>query len=622
MEQVRALYDFAPATAQEVGFAKGDVISNVEVVDENWWRGTTPNGSYGLFPCNYVERIVAAAPAPSPVVVTPAAPVAATPKQLNIPVRALWDYVGQTETELSIGKGDTFTVIEKDDEDVWWNGVYMSAGREVKRGWFPASYVEEVTNTVVPKPAPQPVAFSPPVASAASPSASAYSAPSMPAMGGYGAAPTRTTIPIAQPPQQPAFTLPVSPRSEPPPHKEIKKEKIGKDTFAFLEVHVFECTGMLLPKKGASVQIALKEFGKIRKVFQTANIKKTVEPTWNESFQLNIVDPEETDLVVSVLDGKKAVGEIEFPLRSSKRTQFEEVGGWENKWALQGKEAQGTLHLTIKYRDVNSISKPAQFVKDQSVTSTGGAIITSNLSPEWAKVLSAAELPLDGARPAATPQHQTPAPAPVLAAPIHIPQTTPVAAAAAGFNKPVQPAAAFKPPPPAGPRPPVLAAQGSPAGSPQQFRPPPPAGPRPAPLPGRGAAATSSPALAVQQQPRPVQQQPAAQATPAAAFRPPPPAGPRPTQPAAAFRHTPPSGPLPPQPVGHPAYAAQQQPQTAYSAPVQQHQQQQQAYAYGQQQQYYDESQQYQEGGYYDESQQYQEGGYYDNGSYNNYQYQ
>lgn len=50
MEQVRALYDFAPATAQEVGFAKGDVISNVEVVDENWWRGTTPNGSYGLFP--------------------------------------------------------------------------------------------------------------------------------------------------------------------------------------------------------------------------------------------------------------------------------------------------------------------------------------------------------------------------------------------------------------------------------------------------------------------------------------------------------------------------------------------------------------------------------------------
>jgi hypothetical protein len=28
------------------------------------------------------------------------------------------------------------------------------------------------------------------------------------------------------------------------------QEKIGKDTFAFLEVHVFECTGIQLPKKG------------------------------------------------------------------------------------------------------------------------------------------------------------------------------------------------------------------------------------------------------------------------------------------------------------------------------------------------------------------------------------
>jgi Ca2+-dependent lipid-binding protein len=30
----------------------------------------------------------------------------------------------------------------------------------------------------------------------------------------------------------------------------------------------------------------LKEWGKVRKVFQTANVKKTTEPTWNESFQL------------------------------------------------------------------------------------------------------------------------------------------------------------------------------------------------------------------------------------------------------------------------------------------------------------------------------------------------
>jgi hypothetical protein len=50
----------------------------------------------------------------------------------------------------------------------------------------------------------------------------------MPAMGGYGAGSTRTTIPIAQPQQQPAFTLPVSPRIEPPPHKDIKKVRASQ----------------------------------------------------------------------------------------------------------------------------------------------------------------------------------------------------------------------------------------------------------------------------------------------------------------------------------------------------------------------------------------------------------
>lgn len=174
-------------------------------------------------------------------------------------------------------------------------------------------------------------------------------------------------------------------------------------------------------RAGAAVQISLKEWGKLRKVFQTAILKKTHSFIWNESFQLyvvrhgssarsahnitsitlisNIVDPEDTDLVISMLDGKKVVGEIELPLRASKRTQFEDVGGLgtpvnvstmqqlidrnqDNKWPLQGKEASGTLHMNIKYRDVNAISKPAQFVKDQSVNLSGGTIVTSNLRYE------------------------------------------------------------------------------------------------------------------------------------------------------------------------------------------------------------------------------------------------
>ena len=41
----------------EISFDPGDVITDIEKIDEGWWRGTAPNGSYGLFPANYVEEI-------------------------------------------------------------------------------------------------------------------------------------------------------------------------------------------------------------------------------------------------------------------------------------------------------------------------------------------------------------------------------------------------------------------------------------------------------------------------------------------------------------------------------------------------------------------------------------
>lgn len=48
--QVRALYDFHPASDQELGFSQGDIIYYVEIVDDSWWRGTTQDGRSGLFP--------------------------------------------------------------------------------------------------------------------------------------------------------------------------------------------------------------------------------------------------------------------------------------------------------------------------------------------------------------------------------------------------------------------------------------------------------------------------------------------------------------------------------------------------------------------------------------------
>ncbi|KAL5019052.1 hypothetical protein ScPMuIL_004774 [Solemya velum] len=47
-----ALYDFDPQTSEEVGFRKGDSITVLEEVDQNWWKGEV-NGNTGLFPAAY-----------------------------------------------------------------------------------------------------------------------------------------------------------------------------------------------------------------------------------------------------------------------------------------------------------------------------------------------------------------------------------------------------------------------------------------------------------------------------------------------------------------------------------------------------------------------------------------
>ena len=43
-----------PGGDDELPFPEGAVITNIEVIDEGWWRGEY-NGKYGLFPANYVQ---------------------------------------------------------------------------------------------------------------------------------------------------------------------------------------------------------------------------------------------------------------------------------------------------------------------------------------------------------------------------------------------------------------------------------------------------------------------------------------------------------------------------------------------------------------------------------------
>jgi len=49
-----ALYDYQATDDDEISFDPDDIITNLEFIDEGWWRGTC-HGVHGLFPANYVE---------------------------------------------------------------------------------------------------------------------------------------------------------------------------------------------------------------------------------------------------------------------------------------------------------------------------------------------------------------------------------------------------------------------------------------------------------------------------------------------------------------------------------------------------------------------------------------
>ncbi|XP_049777311.1 drebrin-like protein [Schistocerca cancellata] len=55
--RARALYDYQAADATEITFDPGDIITHIDQIDEGWWQGLGPDGTFGLFPANYVELI-------------------------------------------------------------------------------------------------------------------------------------------------------------------------------------------------------------------------------------------------------------------------------------------------------------------------------------------------------------------------------------------------------------------------------------------------------------------------------------------------------------------------------------------------------------------------------------
>lgn len=52
------MYDYVAADDDEVSFVDGDVIADVQQIDEGWMYGRVERtGSLGMLPSNYVEAI-------------------------------------------------------------------------------------------------------------------------------------------------------------------------------------------------------------------------------------------------------------------------------------------------------------------------------------------------------------------------------------------------------------------------------------------------------------------------------------------------------------------------------------------------------------------------------------
>ncbi|KAK3337357.1 hypothetical protein B0T19DRAFT_396988 [Cercophora scortea] len=147
-------YDYEKAEDNEIELREGEYVTNIEMVDDDWWMGTNSQGESGLFPSNYVEIVddeeeqhgaaaaahAAHAPPPPPrprprqqtrsqSPSTQRQHQEASRQQHSMTTR-------QRKTTLSFPEGATITGMEFPDED-WWFGHYKGAS-----GLFPANYVK------------------------------------------------------------------------------------------------------------------------------------------------------------------------------------------------------------------------------------------------------------------------------------------------------------------------------------------------------------------------------------------------------------------------------------------------------------------------------------------------
>ncbi|XP_043331841.1 sorbin and SH3 domain-containing protein 1 isoform X21 [Cervus canadensis] len=157
-----AKFNFNGDTQVEMSFRKGERITLLRQVDENWYEGRIPGTSrQGIFPITYVDvikRPLVKNPADYtdlPFSSSPSRSATASPQQPQAQQRrvtpdrsqtsqdlfsyqALYSYIPQNDDELELRDGDIVDVMEKCDD-----GWFVGTSRRTRQfGTFPGNYVK------------------------------------------------------------------------------------------------------------------------------------------------------------------------------------------------------------------------------------------------------------------------------------------------------------------------------------------------------------------------------------------------------------------------------------------------------------------------------------------------
>lgn len=156
-----AKFNFNGDTQVEMSFRKGERITLLRQVDENWYEGRIPGTSrQGIFPITYVDvlkrplvkhpmdyidlpfsspsRSTAASPQQPQAQQRRLAPDRNQPSQDLSSYQALYSYMPQNDDELELRDGDIVDVMEKCDD-----GWFVGTSRRTRQfGTFPGNYVK------------------------------------------------------------------------------------------------------------------------------------------------------------------------------------------------------------------------------------------------------------------------------------------------------------------------------------------------------------------------------------------------------------------------------------------------------------------------------------------------